>query len=531
MIRLKINTSSLQNQNKNDASGNSGGSGGGGGGGSRTAASAASPAPASAGGGEATTPATPVVPKIRFKNLNKTPSSASKSRISTGVSASKVTKPGAVKGPSLKLKPIITNQDALNQAEELASNGASIPGNANSTPITIKTPKLKLKANGVRPKKRHFEPGLGYDSEASDREEDPAIEEQFILRMKPGPDCEYLRHMIEMRQLDQNTNVWFKFKDNRKAVVCINGNLYSALLVDLPCIIESSKTLDKKAIFKTADICQMLLVGDRIPNEEAVHNTYHKSSDIIYPHGLTPPLQYVRKRRFRKRVSNRTIEAVEAEVDRLLSADQEAESVKYELIDAQELLREESYDGTGGYDILGQAGGDGAAANEEDAMPAASAELQGGDGYNDEDAEGEEDYEMDEDDLAMQMESALMGEDADADGEIEEGDMLAALNGTAEDAVANGASAMEEESEEDDEDGDDEDGEGEMDENAQESAQQNQKIREEIADLEAAYKAQLRELEKAQNPIIKARKQTALEKIINELEFKRNTLTPGGATL
>lgn len=118
---------------------------------------------------------------------------------------------------------------------------------------------MKLKANGVRPKRRHFESGLGYDSEASDREEDPAIEEQFILRMKPGPDCDYLRQVIEARELNQTTNVWMKFKDNRKAVVCVNGNLYAALLVDLPCIVESSKTMDKKTIFKTADISQVHL--------------------------------------------------------------------------------------------------------------------------------------------------------------------------------------------------------------------------------------------------------------------------------
>ncbi|KAI5809627.1 TAFII55 protein conserved region-domain-containing protein [Peziza echinospora] len=416
---------------------------------------------------------------------------------------------------STKLKPIVTSADALHQ---LTSNGNNNSNNSGGgTPITLKTPKLKLKANGARPKKRHFEPGLGYDSEASDREDDPAIEEQFILRMKPGPDCDYLRHVIEMKQLDQNTDVWMKFKDNRKAVVSVRGNLYSALLVDLPCIVESSKTLDKKAIFKTADICQMLLVGDRIPYEDAIHSIHHKPTDLIYPHGLTPPLQYVRKRRFRKRVSNRTIEAVETEVDRLLAADNEAESSRYELLDAMELMREESYEDGGGYDMLGQAGG-------ESGMQGGGGGGGGGgaqDGYNDEDAEGEEEFEMDEDDLAMQMESALMGEggDADAEGEVEEGDMLAALNG---------AGANAEESEEDDEDGDDEDAEGEMDEDAQESAQQNQKIREEIADLEAAYKAQLRELEKAQNPIIKARKQTALDKIINELEFKRNTLMGGG---
>lgn len=376
----------------------------------------------------------------------------------------------------------------------------------------------------MRPKKRHFEPGLGYDSEASDREEDPAIEEQFILRMKPGPDCEYLREVIDSRQLDNTTDVWFKFKDHRRAVVCVRGNLYAALLVDLPCIVESSKTMDKKAIFKTGDICQMLLVGDRLLSEDAIFGIPFKQSDIIHPHGLTPPLQYVRKRRFRKRVSNRTIEAVEAEVDRLLAADQDAESSKYELLDAEQLLREEEEE-EGRYDMLGQAGGDG----HGEIMSTEGETCMEGDGYHDEDAEGEDDYEMDDDDLAMQMESALMGGE-DAAGGVDNGLAPVTLNGSNNETVEVEVEA--EESDEEEEDGDDEeDAEAELDENAQESAQQSQKIREEIADLETAYKAQLRELEKATNPIIKARKQSALDKIINELEFKRNTLVgpPGDA--
>ena len=37
----------------------------------------------------------------------------------------------------------------------------------------------------------------------------------------------------------------------------IGDNLYSAKLVDLPCLIESQKTLDNKQMFKVADICQV----------------------------------------------------------------------------------------------------------------------------------------------------------------------------------------------------------------------------------------------------------------------------------
>ena len=45
--------------------------------------------------------------------------------------------------------------------------------------------------------------------------------------------------------------------DSRRAVFHIGNSLYSAKLVDLPCIVESQKTLDNKAMFKVADICQV----------------------------------------------------------------------------------------------------------------------------------------------------------------------------------------------------------------------------------------------------------------------------------
>jgi len=45
--------------------------------------------------------------------------------------------------------------------------------------------------------------------------------------------------------------------DSRRAVFHIGNNLYSSKLVDLPCIMESQKTLDGKQMFKVADICQV----------------------------------------------------------------------------------------------------------------------------------------------------------------------------------------------------------------------------------------------------------------------------------
>ena len=51
--------------------------------------------------------------------------------------------------------------------------------------------------------------GLGYDSEASDREDDPAIEEQIILRCRPGEDAEYLRSCLERKEVP---DMMIKFK-------------------------------------------------------------------------------------------------------------------------------------------------------------------------------------------------------------------------------------------------------------------------------------------------------------------------------
>jgi transcription initiation factor TFIID subunit 7 len=70
------------------------------------------------------------------------------------------------------------------------------------------------------------------------------------------------------------SDVWFKVKgqsyphgrfrsdthnvvDPRRAVFHIVDSLHPAKLVDLPCILESQKTLDNKHMFKVADICQV----------------------------------------------------------------------------------------------------------------------------------------------------------------------------------------------------------------------------------------------------------------------------------
>jgi transcription initiation factor TFIID subunit 7 len=134
-------------------------------------------------------------------------------------------------------------------------------------------PKLKLK---LSEKAAAQAPGMSflgqYDRELDSDEEELAFEEQFILRMQAGEDLDKLRKMVQSREIAND--VWFKFKgvwilyfclvgcllnylDSRRAAFHVGNSTYSAKLVDLPCIIESQKTLDNKQMFKVADICQV----------------------------------------------------------------------------------------------------------------------------------------------------------------------------------------------------------------------------------------------------------------------------------
>jgi transcription initiation factor TFIID subunit 7 len=80
-----------------------------------------------------------------------------------------------------------------------------------STTKSKPQPKLKFK---LSEKAAAQAPGMSflgpYDRELDSDDEDLAFEEQFILRMPPGEDCEKLRKMVAAREV--TNDVWFKFK-------------------------------------------------------------------------------------------------------------------------------------------------------------------------------------------------------------------------------------------------------------------------------------------------------------------------------
>lgn len=218
-------------------------------------------------------------------------------------------------------------------------------------------PKLK-QLNVKRPPPPRI-PGVGYDSEDSDAEEDPAIQQAFILRMQPGEDCDYLREAIANGKIGvppsegpAEVSMRFLDKDFRRATVTVRGRMYAATLVDLPCIVETMKSWEKKSWWKVADLNQMLLVLGRCSSDEEAKNyplpREVDQSNMQYAHGLTPPMHWVRKRRFRKRLSYKTIANVEEEVERLLKDDEACEQgggkVSMEVLDRAELERSQEPD-------------------------------------------------------------------------------------------------------------------------------------------------------------------------------------------
>uniref|UniRef100_A0A4W4H3M3 TAFII55 protein conserved region domain-containing protein n=1 Tax=Electrophorus electricus TaxID=8005 RepID=A0A4W4H3M3_ELEEL len=172
------------------------------------------------------------------------------------------------------------------------------------------------------------------------------LESQFVLRL-PQEYASTVRRIAQSGSMNLKDRLTIELHaDGRHGIVRVDRVPLACKLVDLPCILESLKTVDKKTFYKTADICQMLvcsLDGDLYPPLEEPTGTADsknkkkdkdKDKKFIWNHGITCPLKNTRKRRFRKTAKKKYIESpdVEKEVKRLLSTDSEAVSVRWEVI-------------------------------------------------------------------------------------------------------------------------------------------------------------------------------------------------------
>ena len=242
--------------------------------------------------------------------------------------------------PTPKKRALEVEDDDNEEGEEPRSvSGPTIKKIKLNTRAPL-APLVKLKTKGKVPKRPK---GVGYDSEADDRELDPTISEGFILRMQPGEDCDIIRKAAAegnfgRRAGGADVRMRFLTSDGRRAAVSVNGRHYAAVLVDLPCVIEAMKSWEKRGPWmKSLDVCQMLVVMGQIKQEEdallyPIPNGKGQLNErgeldektMQWASGITPPLHKVRTRRFRKRISVRDVMEVEAEVEALLARDEEA---------------------------------------------------------------------------------------------------------------------------------------------------------------------------------------------------------------
>lgn len=187
-------------------------------------------------------------------------------------------------------------------------------------------------------------------------EDDPVeLESQFVLRLPPTP-AAALRAAVRSGVMNLKDRLMIQIDtDMRHGAVRYDKWNLSARVVDLPTILESHKTLDRKNFYKTADICQLMVCKEeddlqKTDDEESPKKKDKKDAKdkkYIQPHGITLPLKNVRKRRFRKTLKKKYIDfpEIEKEVKRLFRMDNEAISVRYEVVNADEEKGEEKAGG------------------------------------------------------------------------------------------------------------------------------------------------------------------------------------------
>uniref|UniRef100_A0A1L8DI89 Putative tafii55 protein conserved region n=2 Tax=Nyssomyia neivai TaxID=330878 RepID=A0A1L8DI89_9DIPT len=182
----------------------------------------------------------------------------------------------------------------------------------------------------------------------SRRDDGVELETQLILRIPEEP-AKALKEAIQQgaNNLKDRLNIRLE-NDIRYGEVRFDNWYLYAKVVDLPTVIESLKTIDNKSFYKTADICQMMIckfepelptpVEEELPNKNKKKDPNKVDKKFLWPHGITPPCKNIRKRRFRKTLKKKYVEApeIEKEVKRLLRVDNDAVSVKWEIINEEE---------------------------------------------------------------------------------------------------------------------------------------------------------------------------------------------------
>ena len=128
----------------------------------------------------------------------------------------------------------------------------------------------------------------------------------------------------------------------------LNDEVYPALLQNLPCLLESHKTVDMKIFYKSGDIGQILCV---YPDESARDSALleqKKLDEVKYmPHGLTPPAESIIKKKYSKTREKKahSFERIQFVLEQIRSFDakeKERREVIEEVVDFEEWMVDKS---------------------------------------------------------------------------------------------------------------------------------------------------------------------------------------------
>lgn len=86
------------------------------------------------------------------------------------------------------------------------------------------------------------------------------------------------------------------------------------------------------------------ITDDESPLKSKKKDPNKVDKKYLYPHGVTPSLKNVRKRRFRKTLKKKNVELpeIEKEVKRLLRVDNEAVNVKWEIVETEDIQEQDT---------------------------------------------------------------------------------------------------------------------------------------------------------------------------------------------
>eukprot|EP00939_MAST-03C_sp_MAST-3C-sp1_P003688 g3688.t1 len=133
------------------------------------------------------------------------------------------------------------------------------------------------------------------------------MEEQFILRLPDELANKMHQKIDDLSSEFEGVYIEALDKSGKKMKFHFDGNVYRAKMVNLPCIIESYRTVDRNSYYKSQDISQMVQVvpqGSNLEKELEDGKTGSKSSGSKrleeFPDGLTPPMKNIKEKRWQK---------------------------------------------------------------------------------------------------------------------------------------------------------------------------------------------------------------------------------------